>query len=705
MAENAGDGKLALLTQAASLSQGDGWPDDLLSYLRAYYRHVAVEDLAEAGPEQIAAVATEQAAFAAHRPQGRALVRIRPTADAASLEPAGAVLDIVTDDMAFLVDSVTMELARHHLAAPRVIHPQLRVRRDVTGALRGVLGLIDGSPPAHDEMAESWTHIEIGALADDAEIARLEDDLQRVLGDVRVAVEDYPRMRARAVQLAEGLALSEPAEPAGADAGAEAPAEIEALLRWLADGNFTFLGYREYDLADGPDGMMLRAVPGTGLGILRHDKQGSSSFAALPPAVRARARDPKRLILTKANSQSTVHRPSYLDYVAVKRLDDAGAVAGEYRFLGLYTHVAYSESITRIPVLRRKLAGVLETLGLTADSHDGKDLAEFLENYSREELFQTPVPELAPIASGVLRLRDHKQTRLFLRKDIYGRYMSCLLYMPRDKYTTKVRLRAQEILLTALDGASVGYSVMVGESAVARLHVVVRARRGHVLPDVDEASLEKRLAAVVRSWDDDLTEEATRMLGAQRARVLLAMCGDSIPDTYKTDVPAAPAVGDLDRILRLRESGEDVAFELWESVGFVGGVPVEHDQRIGASGAFSRRVWRLTIYRTGSPITLTDVLPRLQHMGVDVVDEHPYEFAGAGNPFWIYDFGLRKTGSGDAAGTGQDAATADPAASGGRSRAAVSLESVKDLVEGALAALWHGQIEDDGFNALVLDAH
>ena len=167
---------------------------------------------------------------------------------------------------------------------------------------------------------------------------------------------------------------------ADAAAGAEAPAEIEALLRWLADGHFTFLGYREYDLADGPDGMTLRAVAGTGLGILRHDRQASTSFAALPPEVRARARDPQRLILTKANSLSTVHRPSYLDYIGVKRLDDAGEVAGEYRFLGLYTHVAYSESITRIPVLRRKLAGVLTPLGLTADSHDGKDLAEFLEN-------------------------------------------------------------------------------------------------------------------------------------------------------------------------------------------------------------------------------------------------------------------------------------------------------------------------------------
>jgi len=715
MPENAADERLALLVKAAEAARDDPRVGDPLNYLQAYYRHVAVEDLAAAGPERIAAAAMEQAAFAAHRPQGRALVRIRP-AGSAGLEPGGMVLDIVTDDMPYLVDSVTMELSRHGAPTRRVIHPQLRVRRDVTGSLRAVLGPVDGSPAAHDEIAESWTHIEIGALADDAEAAELTEDLRRVLGDVRVAVEDYPRMRARAVQLAENLAMSADTgpPPPAEDAGAESPAEIEALLRWLADGHFTFLGYREYDLEDGPDGMALRAVPGTGLGILRHDRQGSSSFAALPPEVRARARDPKRLILTKANSLSTVHRPSYLDYVAVKKVDDAGLVVGEFRFLGLYTHVAYSESITRIPVLRRKLAGVLETVGLAADSHDGKDLAEFLENFPREELFQISVPELAPIASGVLRLRERTQTRLFLREDIYGRYMSCLVYLPRDKYTTKVRLRAQEILRSALRGASVSYSVMVGESPVARLHIVVRAGRGSVLPAVDEAELERQLAAVVRSWDDDLGEEAAARLGAQRARALLAMCGDAIPDTYKADVPAAAAVGDLTRILALRESGEDISFELWESVGFVGGVPVQHDPHTDAAATSGRpRVWRLTIYRTGSPITLTDVLPRLQHMGVDVVDEHPYEFSGAHipAPFWIYDFGLRRSGTAEGTATGaettsRDAAPQDAAAPGGTAAAgdAASFASVQELLEGALSALWHEQIEDDGFNALVLDA-
>jgi glutamate dehydrogenase len=681
------DDKETLLDRAATAAAdaGDAGPvaGDLRGYLGAYYRHVAVEDLAAAGPERLAAVAIEQARFAAHRPQGRALVRVR-RGEAAACSPARDVVDIVTDDMPYLVDSVRMELRRHSAHAQLVVHPQFHVNRSLTGELRKVIGLVDGEGAAHDEIAESWIHIELTRLPD-GEDAGLQRDLERVLGDVRVAVEDWPRMQAKAVYLAEQLAMVTDTE---VPESGEPPAEAEALLRWLADGHFTFLGYREYDLENGPDGMALRAVAGTGLGILRHDQAGSSSFAALPPQVRARARDPELLILTKANSRSTVHRPSYLDYVAVKRMDAGGEVVGEYRFLGLYTHDAYTESITRIPVLRRKLTDVLAATGIAADSHDGKDVAEFLESYPREELFQIPVAQLIPIAEGVLRLRERTQTRLFLRKDVYGRYMSCLIYLPRDRYTTHVRLRTQEILLSALDGAGVDYSVMVGESPVARLHIVVRAKRGHMLPDVDAAELEAKVAAVVRSWDDDLAEEALCQLGEERARRLLGVCsGEQIPQTYKADVPAAVAVGDLEKVLELRESGENVAFELWESEGYVGGVPI-HEDADPAQADDGHRVWRLTIYRPGSPITLTDVLPRLQHMGLEVVDEHPYEFA-ADEPFWLYDFGLRRATSGQ-----------DPS-----SRVPASVASVRELFQDALAALWHGDVEDDAFNALVLDAH
>ncbi|MBO0831326.1 MAG: NAD-glutamate dehydrogenase, partial [Actinobacteria bacterium] len=652
--------------------------------VQAYFRHVADEDLVAAGPQRLAGVLAKHLRLAEHRPQGRALVDVRPGGTAALSTPAD-VIDIVTDDMPFLVDSVTTELANHGLAARLIVHPQLRVRRDVTGALREIVGSVatcSDDAYQHDEHPESWIHIEIPPLAR-GEAKALVADLGRVLGDVRVAVEDYPRMRARARWLADEV-LGSAAETA---ADGEAPAEIAALLRWLTEGHFTFLGYREYDLIREATGMALRAVPGTGLGILRHDRKGPGSFATLPEEVKARALDHHRLILTKANSRSTVHRASYLDYVGVKRLSPSGEVEGEYRFLGLYTHAAVAERVKDVPVLRRKLAEVLAESGLSPDSHDGKDIAEVLDFYPREELFMTSATDLAAVAAGVHVARERRQTRLFLRRDGYGRYVSCLVYLPRDRYTTPVRLAVQEILRRAFDASQVDYSAQVGESPVARLHVVLRAQRGHQLPDADAAELERAVAAAVQSWDDDLAAEATAELGPQRGRELVNQLGDAVPASYKTDVPASVAITEFARILRLAESGRDVDFELWESNSYSGGERVADQEATDGRP----RVWRLTIYSTGGPITLTDVLPRLQHMGVDVVDEHPYEFpvSPAGHelpPFWIYDFGLRRTERRDG--------DVD----------LIAEQRIREQVESALAALWDGRITDDGFNALVLDA-
>src|SRR5712691_11860455 len=642
------------------LSDGSGG-DSVSCYLRAYYQRVVTEDLAP--PSRLAAVAEAHARLALSRPQGRALVQVREPADA-RLHPvsrSGLVVDIVIDDMPYLVDSVTTELNRHEAEIQVIVHPLLRVRRDVAGALRGILGVCADDAPQQPgdgavgagEVTESWIHVELGPPRDRVTADQLAAELRHVLDDVRVAVEDQPRMGA----VARGLA----GDLGGAPATDQA--EYGDLLRWLADGNFTFLGYREYDLVRTEDGTGLRAVPGTGLGILRHDRQGRDSMRKLSSQIVRRAQDPdERLVLAKANSRSTVYRANYLDYVSVKKLGPDGQggqhVTGEFRFLGLYTHAAHTAPIAGVPVLRHKLTQILAAAGLSRDSHDGTDLVEILEDYPREELFEISVEELIPIALGVLRLSERKQTRLFLRRDRYGRYMSCLVYLPRDRYTTKVRLRAQGILAEALHGVSVDYSATVGDSALARLYVVVRGERGRPVLQVDAAALERKLAAAVRSWDEDLTAEATRVLGEERARALLDLCGASIPETYKADVSAQDAVGDLGTMLELRESGTEFAVRL-----------VEHPQR-----------WTLVVYRSGTPITLSDVLPQLQHMGLEVVDEHPYQFAGSSGAgsFWIYEFGLRR-----------------PVAASG---------SLRQIFEEALTALWHGQTEDDGFNALVLAA-
>ena len=623
--------------------------DSVACYLRAYYQRVATEDLAP--PSRLAAAAQAHARLGQTRPQGRALVQVREPGDA-RLHPvsrAGLVVDIVTDDMPYLVDSVTTELNRHEAEIQLLVHPLLRVRRDVTGALRGILGVCGDDGPEPGELTESWIHVELGPPRDKVTAEELAAGLRQVLDDVRVAVEDQPRMATAARALADHL---------GGEPGSD-EAEHGDLLRWLADGNFTFLGYREYDLLQTEEGTGLRPVPGTGLGILRHERQGREALRKMSSQVVRRAQDPdERLVMAKANSRSTVYRPNYLDYVSVKKLGSDGTVTGEYRFLGLYTHAAHTAPIVGVPVLRRKLAQVLAAAGVTRDSYDGTDLVEILEDYPREELFEISAADLIPIALGVLRLSERRQTRLFLRRDRYGRYMSCLVYLPRDRYTTKVRLRAQGILREALNGVSLDYSATVGDSALARLYVVVRGEPGRPVPQVDAAALERKLAESVRSWDEDLAAEAVRLLGEERASQVLEL-GARVPDTYRADVTAADAVGDLITMLELRDSGSEFAVRL-----------VEHPER-----------WTLVVYRSGTPITLSDVLPQLQHMGVEVVDEHPYRFTGSSTAgsFWIYEFGLRPPAA---------------AASG----------SLRQLFEDALTALWLGQTEDDGFNALVLTA-
>ncbi|MFI6518775.1 NAD-glutamate dehydrogenase [Spirillospora sp. NPDC050679] len=624
--------------------------EEAVEYLRLYYRHVAPEDLLTRDPADICGPAMAHRLLGEDRPQGRAKVRVfTPTLEEYGWDPGHTVVQVVTDDMPFLVDSVSMELNRHQLTSHLIVHPLLGVDRDVAGRLKAFRGKLDSDT----DIDESWIHIEVDRTSDRARLEALEKDLLRVLGDVRVAVEDEPKMRARAGQIAAEIRENRPPLPD------KELAEGVELLDWLADGHFTFLGYRDYTLTD--DGTALRPEPGTGLGILRTDKRESDSFAALPPEVREKATEKHLLVLTKANSRSTVHRPHYLDYIGVKKFDQGGDVIGERRFLGLFTHVAYSESIAHIPVLKRKLEEVLERAGFTADSYDGQDLIEILETYPRDELFQLSVDDLLPIALGVLRLRERRQLKLFLRKDAYGRFMSCMVYLPRDRYTTKIRLRIQKILRTAFDGVSVDYSANVTESVLARLHVVVRTERGRPIPDADVEELEGRLAAAIRDWADDLADAITEQCGEERAGELARRYGDAFPEGYKADFPARTAVADLRRLDALTEA-DDTSINLYEPYG------AEPGER------------RLKIYRLGEPISLSRVLPLLQNMGVEVIDERPYEIRPDDRPrAWVYDLGLRYVPPAD-----------------------VPEEAIKDLFQDAFNALWRGEIENDGFNALVL---
>lgn len=555
-----------------------------------------------------------------------------------------------------------------------MIHPQVRVRRDLTGKLIEVLANGPKGEQAHDVLTESWIHVEIDRETDRADLKQITTDLLRVLSDVRETVEDWEKMRDTALRIAENL----PDEPTADDLRPTEVEEARELLRWLSDDHFTFLGYREYELVNGD---ALAAVPGTGLGILRsdphhtgeddhHSHPVSPSFSRLPADARAKAREHKLLILTKANSRSTVHRPSYLDYVGVKKFDAEGNVIGERRFLGLFSSAAYTESVRRVPVIKRKVQEVLEGAGFSPNSHDGRDLLQILETYPRDELFQTPVDELRSIVTSVLYLQERRRLRLYLRQDEYGRYYSALVYLPRDRFNTTVRERLTGILMEELDGTSVDFTAWNTESILSRLHFVVRVEPGTELPqlsDADKDRIEARLVEAARSWADGFAEALNAETGEERAAELLRKYGNAFPEGYKADHSPRSAVADLVHLEQLTQTGKEFALSLYEPVG----------ARPGER--------RFKIYKSGDQISLSAVLPVLNRLGVEVIDERPYELRCADRTHaWVYDFGLRMP---------------TPTANG-----ASFSDDARERFQEAFAATWTGQAENDGFNSLVLSA-
>ena len=655
---------LASIAAAFDGAAPDGGGRELVE---RYFRHVPLDELTSRAPQVYAGAMRSHLELARDRLPGVANVRVyNPTTETDGWSNARTIIQVVTDDMPFLVDSVTGALVGAGIDIHLIVHPQLVVSRDAAGRFEEVVGRDVGgrrSTRAVGEMAESWMLLSVDRESDEGRRADLEGTVRHVLEDVRQAVEDWPRMRSKCLVLAAEL---EGTPPAGVDA--DEVARATTFLRWMAEDHFTFLGYRDYVLEQADDGEVIVPVTGSGLGLLRSDPPQGEDPVVLSPEAAAKAHDTNILVLTKANSRSTVHRVTHLDYVGVKSFGDDGAVVGERRFLGLYASTAYTESVLRVPLVAEKVRAVLERSGVASDSHTGKDLLEVLESYPRDELFQASIENLYETAMAVTQLQERRRTKLFIREDDFGRFVSCLVYIPRDRYNTAVRLRMADILTETFGGESVEFAARVSESALSRLQFVVRVPRGKRVRTLDRAEqehLEQRLVEVSRTWSDRLGDALRHEHGEEVGDRLMDRFGRAFTTGYEETFTVNQGVADLQHLDRLGpDQGTSVALYR----------PAE-----GADNVRRFKLFRL------DPLSLTDILPIFTHMGVEVVDEQPYEVERAdGTTLHVYDFGLRVQNA--------DIWEACPH------------ERLRDLFEGAVAAVWDGRAESDGFNKLVLAA-
>ncbi|MER7455649.1 NAD-glutamate dehydrogenase [Micromonospora sp. NPDC126480] len=653
-----------LVAQAVALAGDD---HDVATLVGRFWRFAPDEELIGFTAEEMLDAARAHRDLADQRVPGELKLRIHdPDAD-----QHHTVVEIVTDDMPFLVDSVTALLNSHHLDVHLLVHPLVVVRREPLGRLVEVAADVEPDDAVGGDLVESWMRVEIDPVRDPAERDKLRRELQRVLTDVREAVEDWPKMRQRALAFADDLAAARTSDNRPPVPEKDITDSVE-LLRWLAHDHFTFLGYREYrlvepDRADG--GQALEAVLSTGLGILRSGSREARSLNSMTPEAREKVLEKRLLIITKANSRATVHRSAYLDYIGFKMFNEAGEVVGERRFLGLFSTAAYRTSVRELPVVRRKVAEVLERSGLSPRSHSGKDLLQILETYPRDELFQINTDDLYHAVIGVLRMAGRRQLRVFLRRDAYGRFISCLIYLPRDRFTTQNRLRMQDILLRELNGIGVDYTTRVTESVLARVHFIVRTDPTKPPGDIDADLLAEELADATRLWDDDYRLVLERKLGDEQAKHLFARYADVFSEGYKDTHTPYEAMKDLAKLELLEEPGQ---LEMYLSHRF--------GDRPGEAAIAVAMDVRFKVYRYGEPMMLSAVLPVLHSLGVRVVYEHAYQVDRVDGRVFLYEFGLLLPNGHQ------------------------ELAEVRPHVENAFAAAWRGAAEVDGFNELVLRA-
>ncbi|HEV7919388.1 MAG TPA: NAD-glutamate dehydrogenase [Thermoanaerobaculia bacterium] len=629
--------------------------DSVEQFVRRYFALVAPDDIIYSTPETLLGGALSLWELGAKRQPGVPNIRLfNPTPEANGWGLEHTVIEIVNDDMPFLVDSVSAEINQRERKIHLLLHPVASIRRDHEG---NRIEISDTQAAPSDAVRESYMHIEIDQETEPAELELLRTSIERILALVRMAVTDFRAMRERLKADIAELDLAKPPMPP------EEVAEARKFLEWLDDGNFLFLGFRRYrfETRDGQD--YLPADPESGLGILRQmlDTSKTRGHEALSKEDSDYARRQDLLIITKANSRSLIHRPVPMDRIGIKRYDANGNLIGEDRFLGLFTSAAYNRSPREIPMLRLKARRVLERAGLDPASHNGKALADILETFPRDEFFQITDADLFEIAKGILLLQERQRVALFTRSDVFNRFVACYVFVPRDQYTPDFKERARAILEEAFEGRETQIFDYVTTSALARGLFIVRTP-GKRVPQVDTRRIEAELNNAARTWSDHLLDALIQRRGEEGGIELHKRYKRAFPMAYSENFAADAALYDLDHI---------------ENALTTGGVVVDLYRH-----RTDEKQFHFKIIHTGSQVPLSEIMPRLENMGLRVQSEVPYEVhpRGAQQMVRIRDFALIGHNLQD------------------------DLTPVKEKFQEAFLRVWNREAENDGFNRLVLEA-
>ncbi|MWJ29385.1 NAD-glutamate dehydrogenase [Halomonas sp. ZH2S] len=624
------------------------------AFARHFYATVPVEDLIDRRLDDLYGATLSVWQFLQRHDPEKPKVRVfNPDFEEHGWQSTHTFVAVLHEDMPFLVDSVRIELNRHGLTVHAIQNAVLAVERDSQYQLQALASPRDENAPP---MRESLIVIEVDRHTDPSALHDIEVQLHKVLRDVRTAVRDYDAMceRIRA-------AIQETERVCPPQVDPDDHEEAIAFLEWLLKDNFTLLGYDEYVLEQGE----LKRDESSVLGVFRLNQ----------PRYRERIRTsegiddthgyvvvPQLLSFAKSAHHSRIHRPTYPDYITVDRYDEQGNVLGERRFFGLFTATVYNESPRNIPLLRRKLKAVMDIAGFNPQGHNGKQLLQVLEVFPRDDLFHIDTESLASTALGILNIRERRQVRLFIRADLSGKFYSCLVFVPRDVFSTDLRQRLQNMLCEELDASFGDFNTYLSESILARIQLVLRFN-GETPKDFDLKRLEAKVAQLARSWRDELHAAMIEGFGEEQANHLMDDFRDAFSASYRDDYGARTAVFDMQHLVEL-DGGEDLSLSLYRPLEEQGG---------GVN---------LKLFHKQTPIPLSDVLPMMENLGLRVVGERPYEIDATHMRYWIHDFELEHSRS-----------------------VSVSLSEMRDSFVEAFRHIWSGTAENDAYNRLIIGAN